>query len=299
MPEGHSIKRLANVFNQAFVGHRCELSSPQGRFAAGAALLTGERMVSAETKGKHLFLGFSETDEGEADQWIHTHLGLYGAWRFTGDIPQASIGAPRVGDPEPGHAPLETVDAWPPAPKGLVRLRILTDDSVADLNGPNRCAVITTAQKQEVEDRLGPDPLMPAALSAAVRDDFVARIRKSGRPVGELVMDQSIGAGVGNIYRAEALFRAGISPFRRGNRVSELRLRELWEDLVLLMEKGVEEGAINTVKEEDARLLKGDPEAARWYVYHRVGRPCLRCGAPVRSTEFKGRNLYWCGRCQR
>ena len=300
MPEGHSIRRLANAFERSFVGRQVQLSSPQGRFADGAALLTGETMVATSSTGKHLFLGFSPESDGPPEQWIHTHLGLYGAWRFAGAIPEDSIGAPRVSDPDQGyHLAAVEEQSWPPEPRGLVRLRILTADMVADLNGPNQCRVVTTAEKLAVEDKLGPDPLDPAALESPMEDEFVGLVRASARPVGDLVMDQSVSAGVGNIYRAEALFRSGISPNRLGRNVSERRLRELWRDFVHLMRKGVAEGAINTVEEDEIRIDEGDPEAARWYVYHREGRSCLRCGNPVQMADMKGRRLYWCPRCQR
>lgn len=299
MPEGHSIRRIGNVFDSVFAGYRCDLSSPQGRFSAGAALLTGQSMVDVRTKGKHLFLGFSQTPGDVADRWIHTHLGLYGAWRFAGEIPEDSIGAPRVSDPDPGMVRAMAGEVFPPEPRGQVRLRILTDHAVADLNGPNQCAVITEQQMLHVERRLGPDPLAPDALSRAVREDFVQRVRKSGRTVGELVMDQAVSAGVGNIYRAEALFREGISPYRKGSNVSARRLERLWDDFVLLLQRGVVEGAINTIEPEEAIVSEADPEAARWYVYHRQGRPCLRCGTEIRVADLRGRQLYWCSTCQR
>ncbi len=300
MPEGHSIRRLADAFDRSFVGRPAQLSSPQGRFAAGAALLDGQTMVSASATGKHLFLGFSPEESGDPDRWIHTHLGLYGAWRFAGAAPDSSIGAPRISDPDQGYQLAEsTNDQWPPEPRGLVRLRILTPNAVADLNGPNQCRVVTADEKSAVEEKLGSDPLAPSALRGALEDKFVARVRSSSRPVGDLVMDQSISAGVGNIYRAEGLFRAGISPNRQGRNVSEVRLRQLWREFVYLMRKGVAEGYISTVDEEDVRVDVGDPEAARWYVYHRQGRPCLHCGNPVQMAQMKGRRLYWCPTCQR
>ena len=98
MPEGHSIHRLARQFGDVFAGERLAVSSPQGRFAAGAALLDGKSMVHASAHGKHLFLHF------EHGLVLHVHLGLYGAWDFGGDSQfrgASSIGAPRrVGERE-------------------------------------------------------------------------------------------------------------------------------------------------------------------------------------------------------
>ncbi len=319
MPEGHSLRRLANAFNETFVGDVCELSSPQGRFEAGAEALTGRRIVAAQSVGKHLFLGFvpaaeefaesPETDPRFWDDhpeilWLHTHLGLYGAWRFSGATPppSAAIGAPRTEGPDEGLYTSWGADSenWEaPPPRGAVRVRILTFTAVADLNGPTRCDVIDSEQKATVIARLGPDPLDPLALTPGVRDEFVRLVRKSERPVGDLVMDQQVSAGVGNIYRAEALFRQGISPNRAGSRVSSERLRRLWDDFVLLLQRGVAEGKIRTVEPEDELHHEGDPEASRWYVYHRQGRPCLQCGNPVQEALMKGRRLFWCSTCQR
>ncbi len=80
MPEGHSVHRIALQFRRNFVGHRCTASSPQGRFAAGAAQLDGREMVASDAVGKHLLLGF------EGDLTLHVHLGLYGAWDFAGEV---------------------------------------------------------------------------------------------------------------------------------------------------------------------------------------------------------------------
>ena len=113
-------------------------------------------------------------------------------------------------------------------------------------------------------------------------------------------MDQSVISGVGNIFRAETLLRCGVSPFRAGSRLSEDRVRRLWRDLVPLMEYGVATGFITTVEAADVPdpLPEGDEEAARWYVYHRTGRPCLRCATPVAAKDVAGRRLFWCPRCQ-
>ena len=147
-----------------------------------------------------------------------------------------------------------------------------------------------------VHRRLGPDPLR----ADADPQEFVSGVRRRRKAVGELLMDQSVISGVGNIFRAETLLRCGISPFRAGNRLSEARLRAVWDDLVPLMEYGVATGFITTVEADDVPepLPDDDQEAGRWYVYHRTGRPCLRCGTPVREREAAGRRLFWCPACQ-
>ena len=188
-------------------------------------------------------------------------------------------------------------DEWePPEPRGAVRLRLLGRHGVADLTGPAACELLDAEGVAAVRRRLGPDPLRPDADVEV----FVAKARSRRKSIGELLMDQAIISGAGNIYRAETLFRVGVSPFRAGNRISEERLRAIWEDLRPLMEYGVATGFITTVDLDDVPdpLPPDDPEAGRWYVYHRAGRPCLRCGTPVAEREMAARRLFWCPSCQ-
>ena len=102
MPEGHTIHRLAAALSELYAGRRLAVSSPQGRFAAGAARLDGLVLLGARAHGKHLFLPFAPAADLPLDDgavvWLRVHLGLYGAWTFDGDAeftaPHA-IGAPR------------------------------------------------------------------------------------------------------------------------------------------------------------------------------------------------------------
>ena len=164
MPEGQSGHRLARQFGDVFAGERLAVSSPQGRFAPGAALLDGHIMTSATAHGKHLFLEF------EHGLLLHVHLGLYGAWDFGGDASfrgASSIGAPRkVGERElydDGGAaePADVVAAYagPPEPVGAVRVRLVSGHGWADLRGATTCEAITEAEAAGVLARLGPDPL--------------------------------------------------------------------------------------------------------------------------------------------
>ena len=197
----------------------------------------------------------------------------------------------------PGAEDAPAPGLWsPPAPRGAVRLRLLGEHGVADLTGPAACELLDAEGAAAVHRRLGPDPLR----ADADPQEFVAGARRRRKAVGELLMDQSVISGVGNIFRAETLLRCAISPFRAGNRLSEARLRAVWDDLVPLMEHGVATGFITTVEADDVPepLPDDDQEAGRWYVYHRTGRPCLRCGAPVRERETAGRRLFWCPTCQ-
>ena len=323
MPEGHTIHRLAAALSELYAGRRLAVSSPQGRFAAGAARLNGQVLLDARAHGKHLFLPFAPAADLPLDDgavvWLRVHLGLYGAWTFDGDaefIAPHAIGAPRrrVGDRgehalrHGGGSALSGLSGgddaaapapglWePPEPRGAVRLRLAGEHGVADLTGPAACELLDAEGLAAVRRRLGPDPLR----ADGDIEVFVAGVRRRRRPIGELLMDQSVISGVGNIFRAETLLRCGVSPFRAGSRLSADRVRSLWRDLVPLMEYGVATGFITTVEAADVPdpLPEGDEEAARWYVYHRTGRPCLRCGSPVRERTAAGRRLFWCAACQ-
>jgi endonuclease-8 len=203
------------------------------------------------------------------------HLGLYG--RF--DVVHAA-------------------DVLPP-PIGQVRLRLVraaAEDRVsyADLRGATACELQTPEQRKAVVARLGPDPLRPDA------DPDLAwhRIRRSRAPIAGLLMDQSVIAGIGNVYRAELLFRHGVDPFRPGTSIRISRWGAMWEDLVLLMADGVRTGVLRTVREEDLTDVERRDGARVSYVYRRAGEPCRVCGTGVRVADLQGRNLYWCRRCQ-
>jgi endonuclease-8 len=273
MPEGHTLFALARDLDAAYRGTQPTATSPQGRFAAGAALISGREFLHATSWGKHLFVEF------EGDAWLHVHLGLIGTFRID----------------EHGYA-------GDPPVVGQVRLRLVTDDHVADLRGPNLCAVITPEQVEAVTSRLGPDPLRPEP------DPELAwrKISRSSKTIAELLMDQAVLAGIGNVYRSEVLFRKRVDPFRPGREIRRSTWDAIWLDLVDLLPLGVATGKIVTVEDQveevRARLAAGHVDRLTErssYVYKRQGEPCLVCGSRIRTRLVGGRNLFWCGRCQR
>lgn len=273
MPEGHTLFALARDLDFAFAGTSPRVSSPQGKFAAGAALLDGRSLVHATSWGKHLFAEFSE------DAWLHVHLGLIGTFTI---------------DEQPYAGEVLVV--------GQVRLRLATPEHVADLRGPNLCAVITPEQVEGVTARLGPDPLRPDPEPEV----GWRKVSRSARSIAELLMDQSVLAGVGNVYRSEVLFRQRVDPFRPGREIRRSTWQAIWDDLVALLPLGVATGKIVTVAEQVERvradLARGAVdrlEERTSYVYRRTGEPCRVCGSRVRTQVVAGRNLFWCGRCQR
>jgi endonuclease-8 len=270
VPEGHTLHRLASALDVTFAGRPVRAGSPQGRFAESAALIDGRVLDRAEAYGKHLFIGFD-------DDVLHVHLGLYGRFDVHRDV----------------------VDV--PEPVGQVRLRLVGAAAYADLRGATACELLTPVERDAVLARLGPDPLRPDADPDAAWD----RIRRSRAAIGGLLMDQSVVAGIGNVYRAELLYRHRVDPFRPGRTLRARQWREMWEDLVALMADGVRSGRIDTVRpehlsdQEIAELAHVAPRRGHSYVYRRAGEPCRVCGTRVRTQVLQARNLFWCGKCQR
>jgi len=353
VPEGHSVHRIALQFRRNFVGQRCATSSPQGRFAAGAAQLDGLTMIASNAVGKHLLLGF------EGDLTLHVHLGLYGAWDFAGEVtadptftsaggrmgqtnqhgtflddvtglrpgaleeaPEAllavsaegpgernlkvdalpesslgSIGAPRRTRLRMSESDRETAvedGEFPPPPIGAVRVRLLTETAVADLRGPTACEVFDPPQVEKLLAKLGPDPMHDSSRKAENR--FVERVLKSATPIGLQLMDQSVVAGIGNVYRAELLFRARLNPHAPGKTIPEPALRKLWKDWAHLLAVGVETGQMMTrddLRTEDDYRRAMASRDERHYVYKRTGQKSLRGRGTVVMEDMGGRNLYW------
>lgn len=292
MPEGHTLHRLAAHFDKTFGGGTVQASSPQGRFAEGAARLNGWALTESEAHGKHLFLGF---DSGE---WLRIHLGLYGAWTFGDADGERHLGAPRAEGAD--RIDLERDPEGfvvPPAPVGAVRVRLVNSSGWADLRGASACEVITQPEKQAVQERLGPDPLR----ADADPDRAWHTISRSRSSLAVLLMRQDVIAGIGNIYRAESLFRAQLDPRTPGRELTKPKWNALWDDLAQLLRDGVRDGYIITTRPED----RPDPAAHpvprpdTLYVCYRTGDPCRLCSSPIAATELSGRTLYWCPGCQK
>lgn len=299
MPEGHTTHALAARLDHAFAGLPVAVSSPQGRFEGGAALLDGLTLATASAWGKHLFVQF------EGERWLNVHLGLIGKFSvIRHDAWQGSATDPERPGMPGSHVPVQ----------GQVRLRLLNPAWVGDLRAPTVCAVVTPQKVDEIQARLGPDPLRQDA------DPELAwrRISRSTKPIAELLMDQSVLAGVGNVYRCEVLFRHRVDPFRPGTEIRPATWLAVWDDLVQLMPLGVAFGQIVTMDDQVAQALAevadgsaaahtaavtgaglGDRFERRFYLYKRTGEPCHVCGSRVRTRLVAGRNLFWCGRCQR
>jgi endonuclease-8 len=243
MPEGDSLHRAARRL-QVLVGETVEVESPNPRAAATgvAEQLDGRRLERVEAVGKNLVLSF------EGGLVLRSHLRMSGRWTVR-ERHGPSRGRPWL------------------VLRGKGREAVLWGGPVLELN--------TRAVR-----RLGPDILgRPPDF-----DRMVANLRRAdaAREVGDALLDQRLVAGIGNVWKTEALWRAGISPWRPLAETNEDELRTVLAEAAGLMRESVETGR------------------AERRIYRQAGRPCPRCGAPAasRGQGDANRTAYWCPGCQ-
>lgn len=256
MPEGHTIHRAARDQRPMLVGKRLDVSSPQGRFMEGAARLDGQPCTGIDAYGKHLLYRFDEMS-------LHIHLGLFGRFRCA-KRPAAE-------------------------PKGEVRVRMVSDSHVVDINGPNTCEVLDPTEAAALIGRIGPDVLR----ADADPERAWARISKSRTAIGQLIMDQSVMAGIGNIYRSEILWRQHIHPDTPGKALPREAFDRIWADAVALLALGVRSNAIITV---DGVKKSKSRYGERVNIFAK--ETCPACAGEIARFEIAGRRAFACEACQ-
>jgi endonuclease VIII len=257
VPEGHTIHRAARDQIPMLVGQKLQVASPQGRFWEGAALLDGETCTGIDAYGKHLLYRFGN------DLALHIHLGLFGRFRMAA--------TPAT------------------APRGAVRVRLESACHVVDINGPACCETIDPVQSAALIARIGPDVLR----ADADPERAWARIARSRMAIGQLLMDQSVIAGIGNIYRSEILWRQRIHPTTPGASITRDMFDRIWTDAVQLLAIGVERNAIITV---DAVKPGHGRYRERVNIFGKTTCPC--CAQPITSFELAARRVFACPVCQ-
>jgi endonuclease VIII len=260
VPEGHAIHRLARDHNRWLGNATVAVTSPQGRFAAAAAVLDGDGFLRADAHGKHLFHRFG------GGGVVHVHLGLFG--RFV----DHSLPAPK--------------------PRETVRYRVVGNSRAIDLIGASRCDLLTPGDVDAIIGRLGPDPIRRDGDPIA----SLAALRRRRVEIGRVLLDQRVIAGVGNVYRAEVLFVHGIHPGTPSTEVTDEQWMAMWATLRGWMRRGVREQVIITVDREEAGLVGARVTERTTYVYRR--ERCRRCATPVRRWGLAGRWAYACESCQ-
>jgi endonuclease VIII len=257
VPEGHTIHRAARDQRPMLVDQSIEVVSPQGRFWEGAALLDGHVCAGIDAYGKHLLYRFVH------GLWLHIHLGLFGRFR-TSKRPAAE-------------------------PRGAVRVRMVSSSHVVDINGPNCCETLDEDQVADLIARIGPDVLRADADPERAWE----KISRSRVAIGQLLMDQSVIAGIGNIYRSEILWRQRLHPTTPGTAVTREMFTAIWDDAVHLLQIGVKRNAIVTV---DAAKPSRTRYRERVNIF---GKPvCPACGGQITQFEMATRRAFACVDCQ-
>jgi endonuclease VIII len=259
MPEGHLLHRAARDHAAGLTGP-LEASSPQGRFTAGAEAVDGLRLVHVEAYGKHLF------HHVEGGAVVHVHLGMRGVL---------------IEHPPPA-----------PPPRPQVRLRLGGERLVVDLIAPQRCELLDEAGRDALVAGLGPDPLRDDADPELAWE----RLQATGRPLAAALLDQSVVAGPGNVFRAEVLHACHLDPFLPARELDRPAFDRLWQTLGDMMRQAVEDGRIITVAPPSGVARTDLPQDEARVVYKQ--QRCRHCGGAVAAAELDGRTLHWCTACQ-
>lgn len=227
--------------------------------------LTGARVIDLRRRAKY---GLIDTDRGDT---LVFHLGMSGSWR----LDPVAIGAH-------DHVLIETEEG-----------RRLA------LNDPRRFGSIDLVGTAGLEAsdpfaRMGPEPLGDQFNGAYLTRALAGRTA----PIKALLLDQRIVAGLGNIYVCDALNLAAIAPGRAGGGISRTRLDRLAEAVRAVLLEAIEAGgsSLRNYVQPDGEL---GYFSSKWRVYGREGKPCPRCGAPVRRRSDGGRSTFYCAKCQR
>jgi endonuclease-8 len=254
MAEGDSILRLARRMDAALADSAVRVRTPGRRRPQGrpASDLDGETLSSAESRGKHLLLHFT------GGLVLHSHLGMRGSWHLY----------------RPG-------ERWR-RPASAAWIALEAEDVVAVNFDGSSMRIVREAElgRDPRLARLGPD-LLASDVDARRVASSLARAG-SGRELGDALLDQTLVAGIGNIFKSEGCFAARLDPWRK---VGDLKPEEL-----------------ELVASETRALMLGSAESgrARMRVYRRAGMPCPRCGAGIRARKQgdDARTTYWCAGCQ-
>ncbi|MFL6206721.1 MAG: Fpg/Nei family DNA glycosylase [Acidimicrobiales bacterium] len=260
MPEGDTLFKIAARLRPALQGHRVtRFEAPR---LVGDAPELGERIEQVEARGKHLLVHF------ERGLVLRTHLRMSGSW----------------------HVYRER-ERWQ-KPAHLARAVIGTDSGWVAVCF--QAPVVETYHQRGGDPAplasLGPDLCQAASLADDVLDDVVARSRRltsADATLGEALLDQRIAAGIGNVYKSEACFAAGLDPGMPLIDLPDDARRRVWQVAARQLQANLVGSARRT-------------HAGGLAVYGRRGQPCRRCGTPIRVARQgeQQRSSYWCPTCQ-
>lgn len=265
MPEGDTLYRIATQLKPVLEGETLlavdgSRQSGPHRLEIDHDSLVGRTVTSVEARGKHLMISFDDS------RVLHSHLGMTGSWHVY---------------------PLG--QAWN-KPEQHAALALRTAKHVVVSFSPKvlRLVTETTLRRDEYLTRLGPDLMIPGVDLAEV----LRRLRiHNATPIGEAVMNQTIAAGIGNVYKSETLFIQRMHPWDRVGFFSDEKLLDYLKTAVRLMRRNRGSGK---------RTTRFAPDAHHVWVYGRRGENCLECGGIIhlRRQGDAGRTTYWCPICQ-
>jgi endonuclease-8 len=263
MPEGDTIWRLARWLQNDITGKICRQLTLPGY--EQALELAGEPVRRVDSLGKHLLVGIGQSAV------LHVHLGLFGRYR----------------------------QRRPSADCGPLDASLRLDDALLVFGSPKIAQLLDARQlaKHPLLTSLGPDLLAPT-LDLHRIIERRARV-DSDLPIGELLLDQRVACGFGNVYRCELLFIARLSPTRPHGMLSVENLAELWRLGRELMQRNLQSPKRQKRVTVPSQLMARHPERPRYWVYRRSERPCLRCKtAIVCTSDSRARPLFYCPTCQ-
>ena len=273
MPEGDTIFRAARTLHRALAGHlvtQFESVFPALTRVHEDAPITGRRIERVRAHGKHLLMTFS------GDLTLRTHMRMNGSWHIY----------------RPG-------ERWQ-RPRRDMRIVVSTAGFIAVGFSIPVAEWIRTSELRRSKDlvSLGPDLL----ADEFDQDEAFQRVRaRPSEPIADVLLNQRVLAGIGNVYKSEVLFACGVDPFARVQQLSDEHIHRLLSTARKFLRANVTEGlAAMTTYLGFRRTTRQDDPSARLWVYGRVNEPCRRCGTPV-LIDKRGTNArltYWCPTCQ-
>lgn len=262
MPEGDTVHRTARILREELPGRtidRLEL-----RQTGEVPELHGRTIESVEAIGKHVLIGI------EGGWTLRVHLGMHGRWRA-----------------------LHAKQARPAAPTAL----IVAGDTAFVCDRAYRAELIRTSALRSHPKlaRLGPDLLAdPPRIDEAVRR---ARLpAHAGREIADVLLDQRVASGIGNVYKSEVLFERRLDPCTHVHHVSDEALHAIFAEAARMMRLNL----LTRRRESVPIRRRPQPSSHRLWVYGRGGKPCLDCGTPIERflQGEMARSTYWCPSCQ-
>lgn len=271
MPEGDTIFRTARTLSRALAGKRVQrFESAFAKLSVDAenAQLVGRELTEITAHGKHLLMYLGP------ELCLRTHMRMSGSWHIY-----------RVGE------------RWQ-RPRSELRILIEAGGFEAVAFLVHEAELLGAKDLARTLDRLGPDVLAPGFDPEAAAERVLAA---GARPICDVLLDQRVLAGIGNVYKSELLFLAGVHPLRGAATLSQAVARELTRRAQQLLRANVTaaHGGIVTYAGMRRTTGRANPGERLW-VYERGGQPCRRCSTPIVMQRLgeHARSTYFCPQCQ-